>query len=504
MRSLRFQLIFWNTAILGIVLIAVAGSIAWLNLKRLSEGIDRDLIDRSRGFGRMGGPRNGPGGGLGQPDRGPNGEGFGGQNPPRQDGPGPNQGQLGQTPNFQQQRPPQFRDAESERIGSIRRPRLIGKDGRSIVGPQQDGPLDPVALKNFNGTPVFTETVFQGERVRVYTTNGPPNFAEGAVLQLARELRDYRELARVQWITLLTVLPLGILLAALGGRFLTTRAMRPIGEMGHAAADIGAGRFDRRIPVAGDDEFANLGKQFNAMATQLGLSFEQQKTAYEQLAAAYDQQRRFVADASHELRTPLTRLQLVTSEALADPQGDLKRAVEIADQSAQSMANLVRQLLELAKADAGEMRPQKESVDLRALAADLVEEQPDAADIHLDLPASPVRVSIDPSQIARALSNLLENARRYSPPRSPIFVTVTSDAGQVRVSVRDQGEGISPEHLPHVTERFYRADAARDRQAGGTGLGLAIVTEIMRAHGGSLVMESTVGVGTTATLVFAG
>jgi signal transduction histidine kinase len=165
------------------------------------------------------------------------------------------------------------------------------------------------------------------------------------------------------------------------------------------------------------------------------------------------------------------------------------------------MANLVRQLLELAKADAGEMKPQKEMVDLRALVADVVEELPGSTDIHVDLAETPIRVSVDPAQIARALVNLIENARRYSPDGSPISVSVSSTDSHARISVQDQGEGIEEEHLAHVTERFYRADAARAREAGGTGLGLAIVTEIMKAHEGSLEIESEIGKGTTAVLV---
>jgi two-component system sensor histidine kinase MtrB len=329
-----------------------------------------------------------------------------------------------------------------------------------------------------------------------------PIFGEGAIVQLGRDLRDYQQLLRVQAVTLATVIPIGLIAAALLAWFLTARAMRPIREMGLAAAAIGRGNFDERIPVVGADEFAELGTRFNEMAAALGASFAQQKASYEALAKAYEQQRQFVADASHELRTPLTRLQLVTSEALSDPNADTRRAVEVADGSARAMAALVRQLLELAQADAGELRPQRQDVDLRALVADVVDEMQDReVDVHLG--DTPRPASIDPVLVARALTNLIDNAKRYGAgSRSPV-VTVGQDHGVgTWIEVRDFGTGIPAEHLPHVKKRFYRADQARTRELGGTGLGLAIVDEIMRAHGGHLEIESTEGQGTVARLVF--
>jgi signal transduction histidine kinase len=356
-----------------------------------------------------------------------------------------------------------------------------------------DAIFDPKAIEKARaGETYYSEAVFQGEQVRVLTAPAE-RFGVGFVGQFARELRDYNALARVQWLTLLTVLPFALILAALGGRFLTGRAMRPIADMGEAAARIGGGDFDRRIPVAGDDEFATLGVRFNEMATSLGVSFANQRAAYERLEQAYEQQRRFVGDASHELRTPLTRLQLATSEALADPSSDSKKALAVADESARAMAKLVKQLLDLAKADAGELKPVRQEVDLRALVADVVHDLPEGQpEVTLDLPDQAVSVSVDPDQIARVILNLVDNARRYTSADGTITVRVRDGMFEVR----DTGEGIAPEHLPHVRERFYRADAARSREAGGAGLGLAIIDEIVAAHSGSLEIESQPGVGT--------
>lgn len=548
MKSLRFRLIFWNTTILAMALIALGGAIAWMNLRRMSDGIDRELADRARSFGGIVGPLGSGRGGPGMPPQG----GVGGQAGPgagvtpgvgqgEQDGPrfqggpgradspdGPSSGNPGQQPGFekgefgqgpnagpprnqrqggpigggpgfrggQQPGPPLIRDPDADRIAAIRRPRLLDDKNQPLIGMATDTAFDPDILAPVRERgPAYSNVIFRDEQIRVLTSTAP-RLGKGYVVQVARELRDYRELAQVQWITLLTVLPFAILFAALGGRFLTGRAMRPIAQMGDAAADIGAGSFDRRIEVAGDDEFSRLGTQFNEMAQRLGHSFAAQKASYAKLEEAYDQQRRFVADASHELRTPLTRLQLTTSEALSDPNSDQGRALQVADDSARSMAKLVRHLLDLARADAGELSPKLIASDLRVIAADAVDQT--GLEARLDLPDCAIIAEVDPDQVRRAIINLLENARRHTPNDGDVVVTVRSGS----IVVEDTGEGIPPEHLEHVKERFYRVDAARAREAGGSGLGLAIVDEIMRAHGGTLSVESEVGKGTRVSMSF--
>lgn len=515
MRSLRFRLIFWNTAVLVVALGALGGTIAWLNLQRMSAGIDRELSDRARNFGRgpgfgpPGGPNPGPGGPSGQggqrqPEQGGRPGGRRDEPPPSQPSTIQFQGGAGPGRQARPQGPIQpgqgFRDPESDLIGAIRRPRIIGPDGRALTGPPGDVPFDSKAIERARREgPTYTEVSFGGEPVRVFSVPAVERFGDGAVVQVARELRDYRALARVQWITLLTVLPFAVLFAALGGRFLTGRAMRPIAQMGDAAARIGGGDFDRRIEVIGDDEFAQLGLRFNEMATSLGLSFQEQRSAYEKLEEAYELQRRFVADASHELRTPLTRLQLATSRALDDPGSDARLALRVADESARTMARLVKQLLDLARADAGDFQPVVQQTDLRALVADVIAQMPQTKPpVVLALADHPVIASIDPAQIERAIVNLVENARRHTGVEGSITVRVQDNG----IEVEDTGEGIAAEHLPRIKERFYRADPARAREAGGAGLGLAIVDEIVKAHRGALEIESELGKGTIVRVRF--
>lgn len=526
MRTLTSRLVLWNTAILIVALVALGGTISWLNLRRMAEGIDRELLGRANGFGRggPGGPGGGMGGGFGPgPRAGPGSGGRqgepqtprSGQTPPGEPAAQPGQRQPGQAPPDHPQAgqvplgeapgqprralPPPFNDPAAERMARLRRPRLVDPEGNVVGGiPTPDRLFDPEAVAQARrGLGSFSYGTFEEEPVRV-RTEPAPRFGQGFVVQVASDLREYRSLAGMQWLTLLTVLPFAILAAVLGGRFLTGKAMRPIGAMAGAARAIGEGDFDRRVDAMGDDEFGLLARDLNRMATSLGASFEAQQEAYRRLERAFEEQRLFVADASHELKTPLTRLQLATSDALADPNADQRHALEVADESGRAMAVLVRQLLLLAQSDAGELKPQFENIDLRVLAADLVDRTPASeAWLKLDVPENEVVAKVDPEQFARALSNLIENALRHTPSGGTVMVRVRQDG----IDVEDEGSGIAPEHLPHVTRRFYRIDSARTREAGGSGLGLAIVEAIMHAHGGRLAIQSELGKGTKASLL---
>jgi signal transduction histidine kinase len=140
----------------------------------------------------------------------------------------------------------------------------------------------------------------------------------------------------------------------------------------------------------------------------------------------------------------------------------------------------------------------KEKVDLRVIATDVLHSFP--AGLIADIQDSPVMIEGDPDHLQRVLSNLIENALRYTPAGGSVKVSVCSDGRWAFLKVADTGEGIAPQDLPHVTERFYRADAARARADGGAGLGLASCKTIAEAHGGSLAIESTLGTGTNVTI----
>ncbi|HSX56911.1 MAG TPA: ATP-binding protein [Sphingomonas sp.] len=216
----------------------------------------------------------------------------------------------------------------------------------------------------------------------------------------------------------------------------------------------------------------------------------------------------FVANASHELRTPLASILgfIETLEDAADDPETRARFLRVMDNEARRMQRLIDDLMSLSRIEAEKYRAPDDSVDLPALIdevqAELAALSPDrAADIVIDAdPVTPVRG--DRVQLSQLLHNIIGNAMKYGRAGSPVAVSLrTAGESMVRLSVTDESEGIAPEHLPRLTERFYRVDSSRSRAAGGTGLGLAIVKHIVERHRGRLDIASTVGTGTTVRIL---
>ena len=217
----------------------------------------------------------------------------------------------------------------------------------------------------------------------------------------------------------------------------------------------------------------------------------------------------FVANASHELRTPLASI-LGYGETLADSAGDdpaiRARFLRIILDEAQRMQRLVEDLISLSRIEAEKHRRPTDPVDLGALAGEVCEEirraaHPRAADLHCDVAPGLSPVIADRPQLSQLVHNLAGNALKYGRPDTPVTLAVRGgERDTVMLSVTDLGEGIAPEHVPRLTERFYRVDAGRSRALGGTGLGLAICKHIVEHHRGRLDIASRVGVGTTVTV----
>lgn len=216
----------------------------------------------------------------------------------------------------------------------------------------------------------------------------------------------------------------------------------------------------------------------------------------------------FVANASHELRTPLASILgfIETLEDAADDPETRTRFLGVMGNEARRMQRLIDDLMSLSRIEAEKYRAPDDSVDLPELIEEVQTElsalAPErAGDIVVDSDViAPVRG--DRVQLSQLLHNIVGNAMKYGRPGSPVTVSLRG-AGEsmVRLSVTDEGEGIAPEHLPRLTERFYRVDSSRSRAAGGTGLGLAIVKHIVERHRGRLDITSTVGTGTRVTIV---
>jgi signal transduction histidine kinase len=298
----------------------------------------------------------------------------------------------------------------------------------------------------------------------------------------------------------------GTLLAAATTIVLSVPVIRavlaPLRRMAATSRAIAGGDLQQRVPaVPSHDDLADLAAAFNDMV--------------DRLASLLAGQRRFLADASHELRTPLTALaggmeMLILGADRADPAARA-RLLRLLQGETERMGRLVDDLMTLTRLDSrGKAALTLAPVDLRVLAGQVVEETrllaPELT-IRLEAPAAAVTVLGDADRLHQVLLNLCTNARAHTSVPGTITVTVSSsnDGKQgavARLAVADNGEGIATEHLPHIWERFYRADQARERQGGGgLGLGLAIVRAIVESHDGSVEITSDLGVGTTVTVV---
>ncbi len=288
--------------------------------------------------------------------------------------------------------------------------------------------------------------------------------------------------------TLLIAVPLTLLVSAGGGLFLLRRALRPVDRMIETARGIEETDLASRIDVTSKDELGRLAATLNAML--------------ERLEGAFLRQRQFTDDASHELRSPLSVIEAEASLALRRERSadDYRDALAIVSDEASKMNRLINQLLTLARGDAGQDADSFEPLDLAEVASEAVAAMAPLAEertVRLDVAApAPCEIHGSRPDLIRLLTNLIDNAIRHTPADGSVDVSVRRADSSIDLVVTDTGTGIPPEHLPHVFERFYRADKARSREAGGSGLGLAICKQIVEAHGGAIEVESEEGRGT--------
>jgi len=255
-----------------------------------------------------------------------------------------------------------------------------------------------------------------------------------------------------------------------------------------AAGEIARGNLAVRINERTQDEAGQVGRAFDTMAGAL----QQQEQARQS----------FMADIAHELRNPLTVLR-GNLEAIQD--GLLEPTPEqVSTLHGQSvtLSRLVEDLRTLSLASTGHLELRQQNMDLRQVAGAVVAGfQPSAAErgivLSLQAPNELPPVFADPERVGQALRNLIDNALRYTPPGGRVGVSLTAEGDQVAIAVADTGGGIAPEDLPHVFDRFYRADRSRSRATGGSGVGLAIVKQLVEAQGGGVSAQSEPGRGST-------
>jgi two-component system sensor histidine kinase MtrB len=279
-----------------------------------------------------------------------------------------------------------------------------------------------------------------------------------------------------------------VLVLALAGVawFITRLVVTPVRQAAGIAERLADGRFDERMRVRGEDDLARLATSFNTMAGNL----QRQIRKLEELSRV---QRRFVSDVSHELRTPLTTVRMaadVLHDARDDFSGPTARSAELLQTQLDRFEELLGDLLEISRFDAGAAVLDAEPVDLRMLARRVVDSsavlaERKGSDVRIVAPETPCVAEIDPRRIERILRNLLVNSIEHSEGR-PVVVKVAASGEAVAVAVRDYGVGLKPGESSLVFGRFWRADPARARTTGGTGLGLAISLEDAHLHHGWL------------------
>jgi len=285
------------------------------------------------------------------------------------------------------------------------------------------------------------------------------------------------------------------------GYFLAGSISQRLDELADGAARVSEGDFSTHVAVQGDDEVARLTAMFNDMTARLGQAAADSQT----LNAS---RRRLIAGASHDLRTPLAALRAMI-DALADgivtDAATTERYLRQCRVEIQRMSDLIDDLFDMAQLDAGHVVLKGEQVSLPDLISDTLASftaRAQAQDVTLrgQVDVGIDMVWMDADKISRVLTNLVDNALRHTPAGGEICIEAESELAKVVISVRDTGEGVSSDDLPHIFDHFYRGEQSRSREgytSGGTGLGLAIAKRMVEAHGGHIEALSTPGEGTT-------
>jgi heavy metal sensor kinase len=334
-------------------------------------------------------------------------------------------------------------------------------------------------LQTGNSASPLSWTTSNGHRYRVQSISDSSVRVAAAI-----EETSLRDTLWTLAVILVTGIPFAVGLAIGGGYFLAGRVLSPVGAMAERAREITAESLAKRLPVDNArDEFGRLATVFNDTLARL-------EDAFERL-------RRFTADASHELRTPLTAMRSVGEVALRNTleSAAYRDVIGSMLEEVDRLTRLVESLLILTRADSGKFQLTPETLDLGALAGNVIDQVRVLADEkqqHLVLKAPiPIHATADAALMRHALMNLIHNAIKYTPNGGTITVEVhRMSSGQAAIEVRDTGPGIPAAHRDRIFDRFYRVDASRSREEGGVGLGLAIARWAVEANSGRIDLAS--------------
>lgn len=284
-------------------------------------------------------------------------------------------------------------------------------------------------------------------------------------------------------------------MAVILGWLIARSVATPLQKVVDAVESVGRGDYSRRLPMEGPQEVQTVAQTFNEMTGQVQV--------------AQQAQRDFIANVSHDLQTPLTSIQGWSSAVLdgtIDDEAGKNHAIEVISGEAERMSRMVKQLLELERLESGVATIKREDVNLDEVLRSITEsliQRADSAEITLTLSTTnPPTVTGDKDRLTQLFTNLTDNALTYTPNGGTVGLDLRKNGKSIIVQIKDTGEGIPPDQLGRIFERFYRGDRARKHDGGtpSNGLGLAISKEIVQAHNGEISVNSTVGEGTTFTV----
>jgi len=299
----------------------------------------------------------------------------------------------------------------------------------------------------------------------------------GLTLRVGADLKEINQIGRDIFYAMLAAIPTVLLVIVIGGRWVASRALAPVEEIRQAAAQITAQRLDRRLPVPPTgDEIAGLIEVLNA--------------AFDRLQRSFEQSARFSADASHHLKTPITVLRAGVEEVMADPElnANTQAIAEGLLHRIHQLNSVADNLLLLARADAGRLELHKSDFDFSEVLEGIVDDaRALAAPLGLTVEAEVPKhlpLTADRAFVGMIAQNLLENAIMYNARGGRVRLVARAVNGSVELTIGNTGEGIPPERVSHLFERFYRARG--DERVPGSGLGLSTARELARAHGGEI------------------
>jgi len=343
-------------------------------------------------------------------------------------------------------------------------------------------------------TPRFVMAQVAGRPLRFYSertlVNGQPY-----TVQVAAPMHEALEAIEAFGLILVLMVPLLLIGATAGGYWISKRALDPVDEISRTAQRISIENLADRLPVPETgDQLQRLTETLNEM--------------FSRLEAAVRRIKQFTADASHELRAPIALIRTTAEVAAQKRDREANEYLEALDdilEESERTSQVVDSLMLLARADAGKEVIEREVVDAASISRTAAEQGEKLARIRglhfsASIPDQPIWVQADPEALRRALLILLDNAGKYTPEGGSVRVDLSTENGTAKITVSDTGIGIAPADIPHVFDRFWRADKARSRSQGGAGLGLSIAKWIAETHAGSIWVESEIGKGSVFAL----